>query len=870
MRSQCLAVTAVISLFVVHSYASVTALRNGTSWDALDSTTYEDAVRMAQCEARCLEKFMEPSTGEVEMDDLSDEYLEPPKCKKEPCRQCFGGCHVAFKLNETCEIACTTEQCKSGCLFFNETSEERKTTEAGNVTWSLSVPEIVCYSLDGAGIHSLTLKWQLTEDDPASLRMNSTRRRVRHALPVLFVTQMRTRVMAAQDPHSWITLGTRYHGLIPVKGLKDGQHQFRVTAVLSSGPQGQARTSSWSFYSRNTTLSSKPVNVSVSKSTPDGHSVISRLTWSADDQYPSCNYALDLLPDRPDVASAHFRLSEAYEVFHYDMRGLSFDTNYTVILRSTDSVEKETGNPATMWFKTPSCLDCYQFNFSLCAPGPPSTLKVHEVSRPASTWVAPPARGVQIAWSPPAYTSEENRVLGYQVILEEEKSVFDLDTKPAPRIRRSVGADTEQVSVTDIRNGARYRVLVQAQSLAGLGQPAVTEYRTHKSGILNSVLLWTAGTCAVLVLVLAATATCYAVQARHKRRERFGWESGETTGSLNFGSSFEFGQLRKHAFRLIRKPSDPFEIHYAELDVQESIGRGAFGVVHRAQIWIGKVQETVAVKTLRDGATPEERRNLLREIELLKLVGQHPNVVSLRGYCTTGRTVALVVEYCPLGDLRAYLVRTRYAQLGRETHGSEVTGSGSPTSIDSGLPEDFGYPPSLPHLLSLTRQVAQGMEFLSSKRVVHRDLAARNVLMMNEQLVKIADLGLSRDMYQEGVYRKQGAERLPIRWMAPESLSHMTYTTMSDVWSFGVLMWETLSLGAVPYPGIQNHQLLEYIAAGNRLDKPSNCSMEAYDIMSSCWNPSPICRPTFVEIVHKLDGILEQSQEYFNFSTESE
>ncbi|KAH9365775.1 hypothetical protein HPB48_016839 [Haemaphysalis longicornis] len=350
---------------------------------------------------------------------------------------------------------------------------------------------------------------------------------------------------------------------------------------------------------------------------------------------------------------------QAYEVFHYDMRGLSFDTNYTVILRSTDSVEKETGNPATMWFKTPSCLDCYQFNFSLCA----------------STWVAPPARGVQIAWSPPAYTSEENRVLGYQVILEEEKSVFDLDTKPAPRIRRSVGA-----------------------------------------------------------------------------------ESGETTGSLNFGSSFEFGQLRKHAFRLIRKPSDPFEIHYAELDVQESIGR--------------------------DGATPEERRNLLREIELLKLVGQHPNVVSLRGYCTTGRTVALVVEYCPLGDLRAYLVRTRYAQLGRE-------------------------------------------EFLSSKRVVHRDLAARNVLMMNEQLVKIADLGLSRDMYQEGVYRKQGAERLPIRWMAPESLSHMTYTTMSDVWSFGVLMWETLSLGAVPYPGIQNHQLLEYIAAGNRLDKPANCSMEA-------------------------------------------
>ncbi|XP_065286340.2 tyrosine-protein kinase receptor torso-like [Dermacentor albipictus] len=567
------------------------------------------------------------------------------------------------------------------------------------------------------------------------------------------------------------------------------------------------------------------------------------------------------------------------------MRGLSFDTNYTVVLRSTDTTEKLAGGAVTVWFKTPSCLDCYQFNFSLCAPGPPSELKVLEVQRPSSTWVAPPSRGLRIAWSPPAYASEENRVLGYQVTIEEERSIFDIQEKPTRRIRRTVGAETQQLSVSEILDGALYRVLVQAESPAGLGQPAITKY-SRQAGY-STVLLWSLGTCVVFVAVAAATASRYVVHQRRRPPKAISqWELGSSPAAAkkSADSELEFLQLRRSAFRLLHRSWDTYEIPFETLELHEEIGRGAFSVVHRAHVWVGKLRETVAVKMLKDLPTSDERRDLRREIELLKLVGKHANVVSMRAYCTMGPRLALVVEYCPLGDLRTYLIRTR-ARLGKgegtsggghfaHENGSDSADVGlfsiSTTSTDSGIPEDLGEVPSLLHLLSLARQVAQGMEFLSSKRVVHRDLAARNVLLVTEHHAKIADLGLSRDMYEEGLYRKQGAGRLPARWMALESLSHMTFSTMSDVWSFGVLLWEVASLGATPYPGVANHQLLDLLTTGHRLEKPASCPQETYDLMTSCWNAIPICRPTFSAIVSKLDEILEQSQGYFNFNTESE
>nr|CAD7572003.1 unnamed protein product [Timema californicum] len=158
------------------------------------------------------------------------------------------------------------------------------------------------------------------------------------------------------------------------------------------------------------------------------------------------------------------------------------------------------------------------------------------------------------------------------------------------------------------------------------------------------------------------------------------------------------------------------------------------------------------------------------------------------------------------------------------------------------------------------------MEYLSANRVIHRDLAARNVLVCENKTVKISDFGMSRDIYEQNVYYKKGKGRLPVKWMAIESLTHQVYTTQSDVWSFGILLWEIVTLGGNPYPGTPTNRLFHLLKTGHRMECPNNCSPELYSLMLSCWNAKPKERPTFVELYNKLDLLLEEAipQEYLN------
>ncbi|XP_022253484.1 LOW QUALITY PROTEIN: tyrosine-protein kinase receptor torso-like, partial [Limulus polyphemus] len=287
-----------------------------------------------------------------------------------------------------------------------------------------------------------------------------------------------------------------------------------------------------------------------------------------------------------------------------------------------------------------------------------------------------------------------------------------------------------------------------------------------------------------------------------------------------------------------RKKRVPHEVDLNKLRIYEVIGQGAFGVVCKGTIWIGKVKETVAVKMTKDSASDEEKKQLLQEIELLKFIGKHPHIVSLRAFTTTGRTVALMVEYCPLGDLRSYLQKLRNEEIitrrpsesesGIHSSDTEKLEASNPpdSEVSKCLPE-HSCPPrhiSAAKLLSYSRQIALGMEFLASHKIVHRDLAARNILMYDNNRVKITDFGLSRDVYEVGMYEKSRCTKLPLKWMAIEAISHQTYTTKSDVWSFGVLLWEIYTLGATPYPGVANHEILAFLETGHRLEKPENCS----------------------------------------------
>ncbi|KDR18226.1 Proto-oncogene tyrosine-protein kinase receptor ret [Zootermopsis nevadensis] len=158
------------------------------------------------------------------------------------------------------------------------------------------------------------------------------------------------------------------------------------------------------------------------------------------------------------------------------------------------------------------------------------------------------------------------------------------------------------------------------------------------------------------------------------------------------------------------------------------------------------------------------------------------------------------------------------------------------------------------------------MAYLSDIKLVHRDLAARNVLLAAGRICKISDFGLTRDVYEDDAYLKRSKGRVPVKWMALESLADHMYTSKSDVWSFGVLMWELVTLGASPYPGVAVHNLFHLLKAGYRMDRPENCSIQLYRVMRSCWNEDASERPSFKDLTATFERMLEDGVEYLDLN----
>ncbi|CAH1797646.1 unnamed protein product, partial [Owenia fusiformis] len=161
------------------------------------------------------------------------------------------------------------------------------------------------------------------------------------------------------------------------------------------------------------------------------------------------------------------------------------------------------------------------------------------------------------------------------------------------------------------------------------------------------------------------------------------------------------------------------------------------------------------------------------------------------------------------------------------------------------------------HLLIFARDVANGMSCLESYKIIHRDLAARNILVDKELRAKVSDFGFARDVGEDGTYERGSQGKLPIRWMAIESLLYNLSTCKSDVWSYGVLLWEIISLGATPYPGMGARQIMKDIGRGYRMEKPKQCDQEIYELMLNCWNERPEKRPAFKTIVQTVNNIIE-------------
>uniref|UniRef100_A0A6I8PR41 Fibroblast growth factor receptor 4 n=1 Tax=Ornithorhynchus anatinus TaxID=9258 RepID=A0A6I8PR41_ORNAN len=295
------------------------------------------------------------------------------------------------------------------------------------------------------------------------------------------------------------------------------------------------------------------------------------------------------------------------------------------------------------------------------------------------------------------------------------------------------------------------------------------------------------------------------------------------------------------------------------LALGKPLGEGCFGQVVRAEAYgidrdrPDKV-ETVAVKMLKDNASDKDLADLISEMEMMKLMDQHKNIINLLGVCTQEGPLYVIVECAAKGSLREYLRARR------------PPGPDSPfAAVAARVPEEQL---SFQDLVSCAYQVARGMEYLESKKCIHRDLAARNVLVTEDNVMKIADFGLARGVHDIDYYKKTSNGRLPVKWMAPEALFDRVYTHQSDVWSFGILMWEIFTLGGSPYPGIPVEELFKLLKEGHRMDRPSNCTHELYLLMRECWHAAPSQRPTFKQLVEALDKILMAvAEEYLDLST---
>lgn len=321
-------------------------------------------------------------------------------------------------------------------------------------------------------------------------------------------------------------------------------------------------------------------------------------------------------------------------------------------------------------------------------------------------------------------------------------------------------------------------------------------------------------------------------------------------------------------------PPDPkWEFPRSLLKIEQVLGEGEFGRVLRAKAMnIGGIPgpTTVAVKTLKEDACASELADLLSEYQLLK-EAQHPNVIRLLGACTTplGAPVYLIIEFAEFGSLRNYLRRSRHLESESRIPAPASLLSTSPINVseESQCNDNaLNYTITPRDILSFAWQISKGMAYLADIKLVHRDLAARNVLLATGKVCKISDFGLTRDVYEDDAYLKRSKGRVPVKWMAPESLADHVYTSKSDVWSFGVLLWELVTLGASPYPGVDVHNLYNLLKAGYRMEKPSNCSQQLYKLMISCWHQEPSMRPSFKELTSHWERMLEDGVEYLDLN----
>ncbi|NXG10287.1 FLT3 kinase, partial [Sakesphorus luctuosus] len=331
-----------------------------------------------------------------------------------------------------------------------------------------------------------------------------------------------------------------------------------------------------------------------------------------------------------------------------------------------------------------------------------------------------------------------------------------------------------------------------------------------------------------------------------------------------------------------------WEFPRENLEFGQVLGSGAFGkVVNATAYGISNAGDSVqvAVKMLKEKPDASEEDALMSELKMMTHIGSHENIVNLLGACTVSESTTqtfqrdiTIGKYYLLISMAlstwehvcGVLIQVNPERREDEFEITQRSQNINVTPGSNGIvlfseedkikdastqmeeEEDFNVL-TFEDLVCFSYQVAKGMEFLESKSCIHRDLAARNILVTHGKVVKICDFGLARDVMNDSNYIVRGNARLPVKWMAPESLFERTYTMKSDVWSYGILLWEIFSLGVNPYPGIQvDTNFYKLIQNGFKMDQPYYATKEIYCMMQSCWALDSRKRPSFSCLVSSL------------------
>ncbi|XP_014803033.1 PREDICTED: ephrin type-B receptor 6 isoform X2 [Calidris pugnax] len=449
---------------------------------------------------------------------------------------------------------------------------------------------------------------------------------------------------------------------------------------------------------------------------------------------------------------------------------------------------------------------------------PSAVPMMHQVSRTTSS--------ITLSWPQP--DQPNGIILDYQLRYfdkaEDEDNSFTLTS------------ETNMATISNLSPGKIYAFQVRARTAVGYGPYSGKMYFQTLTGgersemVQDRLPLIVGSALGGLAFLVIAAIAILAIIFKSKRRE-----TPYTDRLQQYISARGLGVKYYIDPSTYEDPNEAIREFAKEIDVsfikiEEVIGSGEFGEVCFGRLkHPGKREYTVAIKTLKSGYTDEQRREFLSEASIMGQF-EHPNVIHLEGVVTKSRPVMIVTEFMENGSLDSFL-RQKEGQF------------------------------SVLQLVGMLRGIAAGMRYLSDMNYVHRDLAARNILVNSNLVCKVSDFGLSRFLEDDAsnpTYTGALGCKIPIRWTAPEAVQYRKFTSSSDVWSYGIVMWEVMSYGERPYWDMSNQDVINAIDQDYRLPPPPDCPTVLHLLMLDCWQKERVQRPKFEQIVSALDKMIRK------------